>query len=562
MVEDHSTPTAQGQTTLKDFAIIGTVTGVTLLDLATRQPAGSVALPPGDATVGLTVNPGQGLVFVAAAGGGFKIVDIRDPARPTLLGGLPAADAPGAPGVGVTTGGIAQDGRKVYLTGTDGLMVVTYDNRAQLLIEVSSLDPSREVARDLSGARVDGVFLLGQDPDDPLNPVIPTLFLKASLVGGPRAEEDIAKVRWDIRLDYRITVPGRPERDRFVGKTFQDPISGRIECDGVHLPQDPDRENCGWRVAPIESDLGQSIAIPWPLGFVGGGELRIQATPLLKGSLQPDLTRTAEADLDTGRAGRVFLNGVPYDKATLSPGSPRPRIEGELMYALSPDPQRKTNRDNTLARQGNATVAGGFRDTVIRYLENPSGNPKAGPILGAVGQPLFFRVIAYLETLGDARYAHFRKLQFNSQTITTGQPAQAVYPMLNAIGDAPPFSTDGGFGLMQLTDPPPTFSQIWHWRRNTDAAIDRIDGMLTEARGRVGHARYRSGFPANLQEWLRFETYQRYNGGAYWQFDLRLRYWFGPEPKLDARGNEIGKYGNKAAQIESSLGTPSQPADF
>ena len=45
----------------------------------------------------------------------------------------------------------------------------------------------------------------------------------------------------------------------------------------------------------------------------------------------------------------------------------------------------------------------------------------------------------------------------------------------------PVHSSDNGFGLTQLTNPPPTVAQVWDWQANIDESQSRLSGMETVA---------------------------------------------------------------------------------
>jgi len=126
------------------------------------------------------------------------------------------------------------------------------------------------------------------------------------------------------------------------------------------------------------------------------------------------------------------------------------------------------------------------------YLEKPEGVDGYQSILTDVGQPLFFRVIAYHEgyveyyedsTKKKWRYAHFERLSdgpWKKLGPVLGYSSDYVYPVVNkAPGStySKP-SSDGGFGVMQLTmwGPEnnrilPTYEQIWNWKKNVDGAV-------------------------------------------------------------------------------------------
>lgn len=71
-------------------------------------------------------------------------------------------------------------------------------------------------------------------------------------------------------------------------------------------------------------------------------------------------------------------------------------------------------------------------------------------------------------------------------------------------------SFDGGYGIVQLTNPAPTYQQVWSWKRNIDA------GLALFATKRNAAIRYlgQLGRSFNAAQ-LQIETVSRWNGGSY-----------------------------------------------
>lgn len=117
----------------------------------------------------------------------------------------------------------------------------------------------------------------------------------------------------------------------------------------------------------------------------------------------------------------------------------------------------------------------------------------------------------------------------------------------------PTFGKPHGFGVMQLDNPPATATQIWNWKSNVDAGKSLLLQKQKEARTFPRRERRRA-FPKATDftpEQLAFETYQRYNGGAYWQWDDDHQEWVvGP--------NEHADYAEKSMRIQRAVqaGTP------
>lgn len=133
--------------------------------------------------------------------------------------------------------------------------------------------------------------------------------------------------------------------------------------------------------------------------------------------------------------------------------------------------------------------AGGQSATTVATIvgTNPNEGQLRAYLNAQVGGPDFLPIV-----LHEARGRHF-----------------------NAQGE-PIVSFDGGYGMVQLTNPAPTFEQCWNWQRNVDGglalfAVKRNDAIryLTQ-NGRTYTA-----------DQLRREAVARWNGGAYHRWDGR-----------------------------------------
>ena len=76
-------------------------------------------------------------------------------------------------------------------------------------------------------------------------------------------------------------------------------------------------------------------------------------------------------------------------------------------------------------------------------------------------------------------YSTVRKIINHESTIRQFTPAGQPYWSTNG---------DGGVGLMQLTNPKPTYESIWNWRQNLNLGVgsaDFLSGKITTARNRL-----------------------------------------------------------------------------
>jgi hypothetical protein len=133
------------------------------------------------------------------------------------------------------------------------------------------------------------------------------------------------------------------------------------------------------------------------------------------------------------------------------------------------------------------------------------------------------QILAYLATQPDS--AGFDKiLQHETQMTHFDSKGQ------------PRASFDSGFGMCQLTVPPPAFEQCWSWKLNVDA------GLALYAAKRQAASRYLSQkgrvFTADQ---LTRETVARWNGGAYHVWSSAQNAWIrNPAILCDSKTGNIG----------------------
>lgn len=74
----------------------------------------------------------------------------------------------------------------------------------------------------------------------------------------------------------------------------------------------------------------------------------------------------------------------------------------------------------------------------------------------------------------------------------------------------PIVSFDGGYGMCQLTNPVPTFEQVWNWKENVRAGAALFQRKVNAARAYLSQ----QGRPFTPDQ-LRREAVTRWNGGSY-----------------------------------------------
>ena len=80
--------------------------------------------------------------------------------------------------------------------------------------------------------------------------------------------------------------------------------------------------------------------------------------------------------------------------------------------------------------------------------------------------------------------------------------------------EEPKKSFDKGYGMCQLTTPPPTFEQAWNWQLNVDGGLALFAQKRAAAKAHLGQSGRQF-----TDEQLRFETVCRWNGGQYHRWD-------------------------------------------
>ena len=105
-----------------------------------------------------------------------------------------------------------------------------------------------------------------------------------------------------------------------------------------------------------------------------------------------------------------------------------------------------------------------------------------------------------------------------------------------AASGEPIKSFDRGYGMCQLTTPPPSYEQAWNWKRNVDAGLALFAAKVAAARNYLGqNAR------AFTPEQLRREAVCRWNGGQYHRWDAAANKWVRtPTILCDSKTGNIG----------------------
>jgi hypothetical protein len=99
----------------------------------------------------------------------------------------------------------------------------------------------------------------------------------------------------------------------------------------------------------------------------------------------------------------------------------------------------------------------------------------------------------------------------------------------------PKHSFDNGYGIAQLTTPPPTYEQVWNWKLNVDGAL-----VLFDAKRRAAIAYLGQQNRTYTQDQLTREAVCRWNGGAYHVWDTATGWIRNPHILCDTQTGNIG----------------------
>ncbi len=152
------------------------------------------------------------------------------------------------------------------------------------------------------------------------------------------------------------------------------------------------------------------------------------------------------------------------------------------------------------------------------HIEIMGQNPSKQTIRDRLGSIMSW-VICYKET----QFLHFR---------SNGKPV---------------WGWPSGYGVMQL-DPPYSYAQEFDWRANVDGGLRMIENKRQSARGypsrvRTNGDRWRhQPFPDAtdfIEEELKMDTYQLFNGGHYYIWDNEQKKWI-KNPYIDNTGYAEG----------------------
>jgi hypothetical protein len=100
----------------------------------------------------------------------------------------------------------------------------------------------------------------------------------------------------------------------------------------------------------------------------------------------------------------------------------------------------------------------------------------------------------------------------------------------------PVVAFDKGYGLTQMTNPAPSFEQVWNWKENVKAGVG-----LYQQKQALAKAHLSQQGRTYTSEQLRLETWTRWNGGSYFVWDSAGKTWIRNDNLLcDTETGNIG----------------------
>lgn len=114
--------------------------------------------------------------------------------------------------------------------------------------------------------------------------------------------------------------------------------------------------------------------------------------------------------------------------------------------------------------------------------------------------------------------------------------------------ELPVVSFDSGYGMTQMTNPAPTYEQVWSWKENI-----KVGAKLYQQKQREAKAHLSQQKRTYTDEQLKLETWTRWNGGVYHVWDAEAKQWKrDPKWLCDSATGNIGWNMTKAENKDES----------
>lgn len=125
-----------------------------------------------------------------------------------------------------------------------------------------------------------------------------------------------------------------------------------------------------------------------------------------------------------------------------------------------------------------------------------------------------------------------------------------VKHFINSDGQ-PILSFDNGYGMTQVTNPPPDYNTVWNWKANVEAGRDLFQQKVDDAR------KHLSEYGNFTEDMVQREAIALWNGGFYYRWDTQANSWVRQYNHLcDSTTGNIGWNMNRtqnAGQTEEQL---------
>jgi len=116
---------------------------------------------------------------------------------------------------------------------------------------------------------------------------------------------------------------------------------------------------------------------------------------------------------------------------------------------------------------------------------------------------------------------------------------ESTYKQFINADREPVVTFDGGYGLTQLTNPKPKYTEVWDWKANIRTGIKLYQAKRMEAKNYLAGGK--NGKRSYTEEQLELETWCRWNSGRYHEWDDKNKKWV-RNPKI-LNDNETANIG-------------------
>lgn len=165
------------------------------------------------------------------------------------------------------------------------------------------------------------------------------------------------------------------------------------------------------------------------------------------------------------------------------------------------------------------------------------------------GTDKFMRTVTILGQQPNTERVKLYLKEKNSSALEKFIKQESNFKHFINLDSEPIVAGDKGYGLTQITNPPPNFSQVWSWKNHLDAAIEIFDKKKAAAKKFLDSG----GKDSYTQEMLDLETLCMWNGGKYHEWNEDSKKWQRKKDILcDSQTGNIGWDMDVSANNEKS----------